>query len=330
MYITEIKPSDYDKIVEIAEDIFEYSPFRTDRKVVEIIGENNVHKISLGILENATSTFIAVSGNKILGFLSWKFDKNLTSITAKRYYRIQLFGVDKEFQRKGIGSELLKYFLEFVKKQKGDIVETSTDVNNLPATNIYQKFGFLYTSSFITFRLFPGELRNFENEDIVITKVSNSNELDDFVKIRSKNDYYSNYPIQCLFDGRIENRTKQIILQNYHKAIETNFNSFRMYVSYYKNLPIGYGAIKEDFSLSSLLSRISNKFISVYRIFDIFVADEYRNRGIGSSLISKMISDIPKPYDFIEVVIPSHNYSASNTLIKVGFKISHSMINFTF
>lgn len=319
--------NDIEEVVSITRDIFDLSPFRVDDVITRTIGIENIHKVSLGILENSTGTFLAVSGGKIIGFLSWFFDKNLTSVTAKRYYRIKLFGVRKGYQRKGIGSELLKYFLDFVGRQKGDIVEVSTDVNNIPAIGIYLKFGFSYVSSFSTLRLFPNSFITQVNENTKVLRVSSTKELDEFVRLRNRNTRFENYPIQCLFDPRIEERNKQLILDNYHKSMELNFSSFNIYVARTSDLLVGYGVIKEDFSLSSLLSRISGENISVYRIFDLFVVNEFRNRGIGSSILSEMISNIPKPYSFIEVLVPSHNYTMINTLRKVGFRVSHFMIN---
>ncbi len=327
LYITEMNESDIDSVVSITQEIFPFSPFRVDNTVTEMVGPENIHKVSIGILENSTKTFLAISNNKILGFLSWSFDKNITSTTAKRYYRIRLFGVKKEYQRKGIGSELLRYFLNFVNKQKGDIIEVSTDVNNIPAISIYLKFGFFYTSSFSTLRLFPEKFMPQENEELEILKISNVKELDEFVKLRNRNVLFENYPIQCLFDQRIEERTKEIILHNYQKSIELNFNSFSIYIAKAKDIFIGYGAIKEDFSLSSLLSRISGQHISVYRIFDIFVLEEFRNKKVGSTILSKMITNIPKHYNFVEAIVPSHNYAMVNLLRRVGFRLSHCMIN---
>ncbi|MCX8029561.1 MAG: GNAT family N-acetyltransferase [Brevinematales bacterium] len=328
IYITEIKPSDYDKVVEITKDIFDLSSFRVDENALKLIGRENVHKVSIGILENATSTFIAVSGNRIIGFLSWSFDKVLTKLTSRGYYKIKLFGVDKDYQRKGVGSQLLSYFLDYVKKRKGDIVEVSTDVDNLPATGIYQKFGFKYTSSFTTLRFYGSVNMDKTNDSVKVVRVVNVKDFDELIRIRSKNFDPKNYPIQCLFDSRIEDKLKDDILYNYHTSIQSNPNIFRVYVAFFNGKSVGYGAIKEDFSLSSLLSRISSKQVVVYRIFDLFVDKEYTRNGIGYSLVVNMIKDIPKGYDFIECLVPSHNYAMVNTLLKVGFRVSHIMLNF--
>ncbi|MCS7298895.1 MAG: GNAT family N-acetyltransferase [Spirochaetia bacterium] len=330
IYITEARTTDHDKIVELSRDLFEYSSFRVDDKVVKLVGRDNIHKVIYGILESSTGIFLAVSGGRILGFLSWAFDRNLTRLTSKGYYRIKLLGVDKEFQRKGIGSILLKYFIDFVKKQKGDIIEVSTDANNTAASNLYLKFGFLYTSSFGIFRYFSG-INNSKSltSNINVVKVSSQREMDDFVKVRSRNNDVYVYPIQCIFDRRFEDKVKQDIIYNYHKLIEASPSIFRMYVAYHSGIPVGYGVVKEDFSLSSLLSRISERNITVYRIFDLFVVEEQRRQGIGSEILDFMLSDIPKDYNFVETIVPIHNYGMINTLKKVDFSFSHSMINFS-
>lgn len=330
IYITEARPTDHDRIVELSRDLFEYSSFRVDDKVAKLVGRENIHKVVYGILEGSTGIFLAVSGSRILGFLSWMFDRNLTRLTSKGYYRIKLLGVDKEFQRKGIGSTLLNYFIEFVKKQKGDIIEVSTDVNNIPASNLYLKFGFLYTSSFGIFRYFSGNNSSKSSTHSVnVVKVSSQREMDDFIRVRSRNNDIYGYPIQCIFDRKFEDKIKQDIIYNYHKSIETSSSIFRMYLAYHSGIPVGYGVVKEDFSLSSLLSRISGNSITVYRIFDLFVNEEYRKQGIGSEILNIMLSDIAKDYSFVETIVPMHNYGMINSLKKVGFSFSHGMINFS-
>lgn len=330
MYITELRSSDYDRVLEVSKNLFEFSPFKVDDRVVRILGEENIHKVSLSILENSTGTFVGVSGGRILGFLAWTFDRNLTSITARRYYRIRLLGVDKGFQRKGIGSELLKYFLEFVGKQKGEIIEVSTDVNNLPAIRTYLKFNFFYTSSFTTLRLFPEKFNFVESGEVSVIRISNVENLDAFTKLRLKNIDFRNYPIQCLFDWRIEDRTKSSVLQNYHKSIENNLSSFGVYIGYLGKMAVGYGVIKEDFAISSVLSKVSGKRICVYRVFDLFVLENFRNEGVGRTILAEMIKDVSKSYDFIEAIVPSHNYPMLNTLVKVGFRVSHVMLNLAY
>jgi ribosomal protein S18 acetylase RimI-like enzyme len=59
-------------------------------------------------------------------------------------YNLLAIGVSKDFQRKGVASEMMKYIEQLLKKSNGRIliVETSTDDAQFGARTFYQKIGY--------------------------------------------------------------------------------------------------------------------------------------------------------------------------------------------
>jgi ribosomal protein S18 acetylase RimI-like enzyme len=326
LYITELKPTDLDSVQEICRDSFELSMYRVDKKLVNLVGTSDFSLISRNIISSSTNTFIAVNKNRILGFLSWSYDKSLSSITYRQIYKINLIAVSRNYRDQGIGSELMKYFIEYSTKRGAQIISVSTDENNTKAINFYTKHSFKYSSTFLTLRLFKGKMILQEPKENINISLSKSKE--ELHALLSQNEEYLNYPFPILFENEIEEKIKSNILDNYLRSLELNFDIFKTFVATSKNEPIGYIIIKEDTNLSSILSNISSKTIKVYRIFDIFVKKDFRGKGIGKYLINRALNFIsPSQFDFVEILVPSHNYPLINALVSNGFYISHSMVN---
>lgn len=335
VYITEARSKDYDEIVNFSKGLFYLSPYQVDKKIVEIVGEDRIHEIVYSILENSSSTFILVLGGIIIGFLAWSFERNISRVISRNYYRINLFGVRKDFQNKGFGKTLLEYFLNYVRKHKSDIVEVNTDANNQVAFGIYSSFGFNYSSSFLTFRLFrkKSEVRisdlNSACEPLEVRKVLGANEINDFEVLRIKNEEYNFYPVTLFYDRTIEGKSKMDLFDSILRSFEEKRGFIDIFVGYLGSKPVGYVVVKEDLSLVTTFSRISsNKDICVYRVLDLFVDKGYRERGIGKSLLSSAILEFSKEYNFVETMIPSHNYAMASVLTSLGFRLSHTMVNF--
>lgn len=77
----------------------------------------------------------AVENNRIIGFISGKYSDG-------GIVRIGVVGVDKEFQGRGIGNQLMNSFFNHCKKNKIDKVLVSTQGKNLGANNYYIKNNF--------------------------------------------------------------------------------------------------------------------------------------------------------------------------------------------
>ena len=81
--------------------------------------------------------------NKMVGFILYDFDDEINGWSMSR------FMVDKNYQNQGIGSVALKKFLEFFKEKIGhNQLYTSAEINNLVATSLYEKMGFIKKENF--------------------------------------------------------------------------------------------------------------------------------------------------------------------------------------
>jgi ribosomal protein S18 acetylase RimI-like enzyme len=326
LYITEAKPEDLDSLQDICRYSFEFSMYRVDRKLLNLIGTDDLSLVSRNIISSSTDTLIAVNKGKILGFLSWNYEKSLSSITHRQIYKINLIAVSKDYRGQGIGSELLKYFINSSLKRGAQIVTVSTDENNIGAINFYSKHNFQYSSNFLTLRLFKSNYNSDlpkHREEINISVAKSKEEIHQFIY---QNDEYTNYPFPILFEREIEEKIKSNVLDNYLRSLELNFDMFNILMANIDKKPVGYIVVKDDVNLSLVLSKISSKMIKVYRIFDIFVMKDFRGKGIGKYLIYSAINTI-KDFDFVEIQIPSHNYPLINVLVSNNFCISHSMVN---
>lgn len=72
--------------------------------------------------------------NKILGYISFSFDGDIAEMLN--------FSVDKDYQKRGIGSRLLSYMLDLFasKGAKSSILEVRD--SNIRAISLYNKFGY--------------------------------------------------------------------------------------------------------------------------------------------------------------------------------------------
>ncbi len=326
IFIDKLHPSDWGHIKNICKDIFELSPYRVDRNFVKTLGENpDISEVSISILESATSiNVVSLGKNQIVGFLAWTFEKTISEITGRRFFKINLLGVKKEFQRRGIGKALLEYSINEIKRLGGYAIQVSTDVNNFHALKLYQKSGFRVYSSTTTLRKFDNKYKPIQVDNIYLSHKPKNGDLHFLIQI---NEDYSVYNSPVFFYDGIENKYKLSIHKNYLQSLERNIDIFRVTLAYYQNKPVGYIIFKEDIALTDIYTRVSSTQRRAFRIFDIFVLDDYRNMNIGKMLIGDMISRIKENNMIIEVQTPSHNYSFINALMNQGFKISHVMVN---
>ena len=72
--------------------------------------------------------------NKILGYISLAFD----GYAAEMYN----FAVLPEFQNKRIGTEILKYIIDYYKNNNCESIILDVKESNLKAIHIYEKFNF--------------------------------------------------------------------------------------------------------------------------------------------------------------------------------------------
>ncbi len=94
--------------------------------------------------EKSIAAIAAEENNKIIGYL-FAVHKELSWTPNTAY--IQLLGVDKTHQKKGVGSAMLERCLETLKQKGYKNVELIVPVNREESQALYKKFGF-ETSAF--------------------------------------------------------------------------------------------------------------------------------------------------------------------------------------
>jgi len=107
----------------------------------QYFGTNSSHKFYAKWLENSVNgshddccLLTSDDKNNIMGFVTLK--KNIDNI------RIGLFGIAKNYQKKGIGSKLLQVVESFKKSNNIEISLVTTQQDNLTAKKLYIKNGY--------------------------------------------------------------------------------------------------------------------------------------------------------------------------------------------
>lgn len=118
------------------EDIVEYS---------KIIGEKikfnseQLKKDFESMLKSKTNIiFVAMEKDKLLGYLNGSILKNIWQESG---YIDDIF-ITKDFKQKRIGTQLIKKFIEFLKRKNIKKCKLGVNIKNTSAINLYKKLGF--------------------------------------------------------------------------------------------------------------------------------------------------------------------------------------------
>jgi ribosomal protein S18 acetylase RimI-like enzyme len=80
--------------------------------------------------------------NKIIGYLCGGKKERLPFWQKAQYAEIESFFLEKKLRNKGLGSKLLRDFINWCKEKRIDYTFISASAQNLPAIRLYKKFGF--------------------------------------------------------------------------------------------------------------------------------------------------------------------------------------------
>lgn len=94
------------------------------------------------IEDNSACTLVAISGEKIVGYLiGWTLSSANWRLVGKRAEIENMF-ISKKFRNKGIGSKLVDEFLVWAKKNDIKNISVSALSKNKNAINFYKQVGF--------------------------------------------------------------------------------------------------------------------------------------------------------------------------------------------
>lgn len=98
-------------------------------------------------------TMIMRNGQKLLGFIFYKYNNVLSQIVGNKYASLDFIAVNPEAQNSGVGEALNKAALFDLVRSSATHVVVRTFGSNYPAIRICQKVGFKITSSDLHFHL---------------------------------------------------------------------------------------------------------------------------------------------------------------------------------
>jgi len=126
----------------IARDNFIYSRFHLDplidNDIASKIKQNWVKNYFIG--KRGDEMVLALLNNKPVGFLQL--------IIKNKELIIDLIGVDKIAQGRGVASSMIQFASKNIKRS---CIKVGTQIGNLPSIKLYQKLGFVLTGSYYVF-----------------------------------------------------------------------------------------------------------------------------------------------------------------------------------
>lgn len=84
---------------------------------------------------------MALIDNTPVGFIEFSEEKEIEN-TYKKYLRINSLYIEPQFRRKGLGNILLQLAKDRAKKSGYEYLGLGALYHNIPAINLYKKFGF--------------------------------------------------------------------------------------------------------------------------------------------------------------------------------------------
>jgi ribosomal protein S18 acetylase RimI-like enzyme len=124
--------------LEIARSCFRYSRFHLD-----LVSPSIANQIKHDWIQNyirhqrGERLFVALLGGRPAGFLA----VIATEMDNRRVCTIDLIGVSRNFQRRGIGQALTAFFIRHY-RERAECLQVGTQAANIPSMRLYQKLGF--------------------------------------------------------------------------------------------------------------------------------------------------------------------------------------------
>lgn len=141
--IRRAEPRDAEEILAIAGSTFRYSRFHLDPRVSDELANRIKREWIASYCEGrrGEALWIAVESDRPVGFFA------VAALDGVR--RIDLIGVARGQERKGIGRALTSFFIEQYREQSSRL-EVGTQIANVPSTRLYENLGFrLAESAFV-------------------------------------------------------------------------------------------------------------------------------------------------------------------------------------
>ena len=93
--------------------------------------------VAMGLMYKTKKTFVQMEGNLVVGLLVLNVDKK------KEDYSIDIIIIDKRFQNRGYGKHMVKWAVEYLKKEGAKTLTIGVSRQNIGAKKIYMNAGFV-------------------------------------------------------------------------------------------------------------------------------------------------------------------------------------------
>jgi len=148
--VTFRKVESYDlcQLREIASTAFKHHIYWLDKKLnrekVKQYYVTDLDRLVNAAFETSekSNLIVAVEGKKVIGYIALRIDDLLTSIFGFKWGVISSFALGEGYRDMGLGSGLLEKALEWFRSKGASRVDVSTDAENIPAIQCYEKAGF--------------------------------------------------------------------------------------------------------------------------------------------------------------------------------------------
>lgn len=147
--IEPVKPTDLKQLIEISRNTFKATFLRANNKQnLEKYLKKQLSTVQLAMeLDNLNSKFYFVKlGVKIVGYLKLNMAGAQTEATYPQALEIQRIYILPEYQRMGIGNQLLMFTIQRAKRLSKKLIWLGVWEQNVKAQRFYSKAGFVRTA----------------------------------------------------------------------------------------------------------------------------------------------------------------------------------------
>lgn len=154
MEVALLAPWQRDQVIEIARTAYRFDRFHSDPAlhagVADALHMSWLRNSCDGLAADAVVT--AHKSGEVFGFVTLKFDQALIEIGGPAVATIVLIAVKETGRGLGVGLALTAWTMRWLKARGVNWVTVGTQLANVPAARLYERIGFRYAGSCLTFR----------------------------------------------------------------------------------------------------------------------------------------------------------------------------------
>jgi ribosomal protein S18 acetylase RimI-like enzyme len=300
---------DIPELIELSR-LFDTSPYSFDRHIKEITDSTYPAFAYDMLLAPASETIVAQENDSLSGFITFSFNFPLSNATGRKTGNILLLAVTPEFRGKGIGKRLVEKAMEKLGSLGVKTVAVGTDLYNYPAIQVYESCGFHFRMGWHIFRYYPGSDGNSSRMNREIGPPEGP-EIESFLKNLSR-------PISLLKE---RNYSRALLLDYLTDNARRNIykGKSKCYILRSGSKPAGFINITTD----DICKRTLMTDRTVYKILDVIVAAEFKNREIEAEMLSDIKSRL-EDYCLLELWIDAENAELIDAAEDAGYHLSYT------